>query len=288
MITPRSCIMRGNAMTEVIVALLALSPLLVGIPMLGKQLDIKHKAYDASRYSIWERTVWSNAGSTHRKADSDISLESLDRLFGDPRSGLISSQTIRELGVSENVLWRDGNHERLIIHRDGAFPMQLAMLSRSAPVEVGYELATGVAHGGGVLEPVAKALLLDHLDLERSGFVTSSLSVALRPMLPLAAHKARSLANTTELRDEPEPLAQRATAAILSDTWSAATESSLRRRIDEVTANELIAELERPSRLLGMQALGKGEPLYGEGQFGWDPDFRPSSSMLPASYLRRL
>jgi hypothetical protein len=36
-----------------------------------------------------------------------------------------------------------------------------------------------------------------------------------------------------------------------------------------------------------MQARGKGEPLYGEGQYGWDPDLRPRSTTLPAAYIDR-
>ena len=50
--------MSGNAMAEVLVALLGLSPLIAGIPLLGKQLDIKQKGYDCARYIAWERTVW--------------------------------------------------------------------------------------------------------------------------------------------------------------------------------------------------------------------------------------
>ena len=99
---------QGNATVEVIVALLAVSPFLVGIPLLGKQLDVKHKAYDAARYSAWERTVWSNVGTTHRKTDDDIYMESRDRVLGDPRSGLIPAAALREQGTGENALWRDG------------------------------------------------------------------------------------------------------------------------------------------------------------------------------------
>lgn len=277
--------MQGNATVEVIIALLALSPLLIGIPLLGKQLDVKHKIYDASRYSVWERTVWSNAGSTHRKTESEIALESLDRTLGDPRSGLISPQAIRELGVGENWLWRDAGHERMIIRRDGAAPLQLTIQEQPPPAGVGYVLAPAIAHGGGVLQLAAEILRLRHLDLERRGFSTSSLSVSLRPVLPTASRGARSLAHA-EPHEEPDVLVQRASAAILSDTWSPASESALRQSVDQVTANELIEALEAPGRPLGLLALGKGKPLYGEGRFGWDPDFWPGSNVLPASYLR--
>ena len=34
-----------------------------------------------------------------------------------------------------------------------------------------------------------------------------------------------------------------------------------------------------------MQALSKGGPLYGEGQYGWDPNLRPRSNALPSAYV---
>jgi hypothetical protein len=54
-----------------------------------------------------------------------------------------------------------------------------------------------------------------------------------------------------------------------------------------VTVNELIEQLELPGQPIGMQALGKGRQLFGEGQFGWNPDLRPRSSTLPAAYVDR-
>ena len=64
-------------------------------------------------------------------------------------------------------------------------------------------------------------------------------------------------------------------------------ENTMQRRVDYVTTNELIEELEQPGRAIGLQALGKGQPLYGEGQYGWDPDLRARSTALPAAYITR-
>jgi hypothetical protein len=82
-------------------------------------------------------------------------------------------------------------------------------------------------------------------------------------------------------------LAYAATAAVLSDSWSAADEGQLGGRVDDVTTNELIEMLELPARVIGMQAIGRGRPLYGEGQFAWDPDLRPRSTVVPSAYVRQ-
>jgi hypothetical protein len=55
--------------------------------------------------------------------------------------------------------------------------------------------------------------------------------------------------------------------------------------VDRITANELIEDLELPGRILSMQAPIKGGPLYGEGQYGWDPRLRPRSNALPSAYV---
>ncbi|MDZ7736787.1 MAG: hypothetical protein U5P41_12355 [Gammaproteobacteria bacterium] len=50
---------RGQAMVELaIIAAAILVPLLLLIPLLGKQIDLKHQTIQAARYQAWEYTVW--------------------------------------------------------------------------------------------------------------------------------------------------------------------------------------------------------------------------------------
>jgi hypothetical protein len=277
----------GNATVELIVSMLAVAPFLVGIPLLGKQLDVKHKAYDSARYSVWERTVWSSAGAANRKSDTDISLESRDRLLGDPRSGIIPIDRVRELGLSENPLWRDAEARRIVSHGSGATGFDLELAERPSPVDVGRWIAPGVAYGEGSAGRIGEALQLHHLGLNRHGLASASASIAVRPILARAFGESPSLGVATRRQRVEEELAQGASAAILSDTWSARDEHTMQRHVDDVTTNELIEEIERPGRAMGMQARGKGQPLYGEGQYGWDPDLRARSTVLPVSYVRR-
>ena len=276
---------RGNAMAETIVALLALSPFLVGIPLLGKQLDIKHKSYDSARYSSWERTVWRSDGASNRKTEDDITLEARDRTLGSPLAGVIDVETLRSDGITENPLWRDRQRKRLLNYENNEAPIQITYREQPTPVDVGYWLVPGIAYGSGLLGDVQRALHLDSLNLSQRTFARSSSVLGVRPALGELADRRISLGERATVESQREPLVLTATGAILSDTWSSRDEDAFRHRVDDVTVNELIEQLELPARPIGMQALGKGKQLFGEGQFGWDPDLRPNSSTLPAAYI---
>lgn len=277
----------GNAMAETLVALLALAPFLAGIPLLGKQLDVKHKTFDAARYSIWERTVWRSDGASNRKSEADITLEARDRALGDPRSGMLAVDALRAQGITENPLWRDRQRERLLDYEDDSAPLTLTHDERATPVDVGYFLVPGVAYGDGPIAAIASALQVDDLNLNRRAFATTSVAVGLRPALSQMADHPPTLGVRAETDARHAQLVQRAGGAVLSDTWSSNNENHFRGRVDDLTTNEFIEFLELPGRLIGLQALGRGQPLYGEGQYGWDPDLRPSSGTLPARYVTR-
>src|SRR5690606_7354377 len=125
----RGCDLRGSsgaAMTETVLALLALTPFIVGAPLLGKQLDIKHKSMDAARYGVWERTVWRSHGSSNRKGDLELLLELRDRTLGNPRAGITPVAHLQSHGISENPLWRDGQRRRLLDYEETGAPASVA------------------------------------------------------------------------------------------------------------------------------------------------------------------
>ena len=274
-------------MAEVIVGLLALTPFLLGIPLLGKQFDVKHKTFEAARYAVWERTIWRNDGLSNRKGSEDIAIEVRDRTLGHPGAGLLAAATLRTEGITENPLWRDTNDERLMDYRDDGAPVSIDQQQRNSPVEVGYQLVPGIAYGGGPLSTIAALLQVDDLRMNRQSLAHASVAVGLRPVLSAKTDQQVSLGSRDAQRSERAQLVQRANAAILSDTWSARDERNLGRRVDDLTTNELIEALELPGQTIAMQAIGKGKPLYGEGQFATQPDLSPRSTVLPSAYIAR-
>lgn len=274
-------------MAEVIVGLLALTPFLLGIPLLGKQFDVKHKTFDAARYAVWERTIWRNDGLSNRKGSEDIALEVRDRTLGHPGAGLLAAATLRSAGITENPLWRDAGNERLMDYRDDGTAVAIDQQQRNTPVEVGYQLVPGIAYGGGPLSSIAALLQVDDLRMNRQSFAHASIAVGLRPVLGEKADRQISLGSREAQQAERPQVVQRANAAILSDTWSARDEKNFGRRVDDLTTNELVEALELPGQLVAIQAIGKGKPLYGEGQFAAQPDLLPRSTVLPSAYITR-
>lgn len=274
-------------MAETLVALLALMPFLVGVPLLGKQMDIKHKTFDATRYAVWERTVWRSDGNSHLKSAEDITVETRDRVLGDPHTYVIDVQDLRGEGITENRFWVNRSRERLVSYENNTTGVAQQIDSSGAPVEVGYFLVPGLTYGDGVSGAVAELLRVSDLDLNRRAFARAQTRIEVRPFLSELAQKPPSLGHRDADETQHTALVQEAEGGILSDTWSATSESDFRNRVDYVTTNELIELLEMPARAIGALALGRGRPLYGEGQFAWEPDLRPDSADVPAAYIRR-
>jgi hypothetical protein len=280
------CSQRGTAITEVIVGLLALSPFLIGIPLLGKQLDVKHKSMDAARYSVWERTVWRSSGA-NRKEATDITLEARDRVLGDARARIVPTETLRTAGITENVLWRDAANQRLLAYQGDTQPVGIDQRNAREPVEIGYLFVPAFTYGGGIIGTAASVLQVNELGMDARTFASAEVNVSMRSVLSARAQAPVSLTREDPNEGAQQPLVQHAGGAILSDTWSSRDENEFGRRVDELTIDEMVETIELPSQALALAAAGRGEPLFGEGQYAWDPDLRPRSATLPRAYVEQ-
>jgi hypothetical protein len=72
---------RGQAMSELIVAMLAVLPLLLGVIYIGKYQDLKFSAVQASRYAAFDRVY--DPSSRHKTA-TVLAEETRARFFTDP------------------------------------------------------------------------------------------------------------------------------------------------------------------------------------------------------------
>ena len=144
--TSRRRIQEGTALTEFVVVAVVLTPLMFGIPMIGKMIDLKQTTVQASRYSAWETTV--NAGGTP--------AQTLDqRFFSD------ASAPINESAPAANSLW--GPQESLAADGNASTsPLAGSFMSATA-VEVGGDASmdTPSAYAPGSYNGVAYAPAAD-------------------------------------------------------------------------------------------------------------------------------
>ena len=263
----------GHAIAETIIGMLAFAPLLIGIPLLGKQLDIKQKIFEGARYDLWERTVWQSQGANNVKSVEVIARETRDRIMGNPLAGVLDPATMQDVGATENYLWRDSNNRPLLQAGGGNSPA-LKDSMQPSPVEVGKLFVKSAAHGSGAFSAL-KLSGWKSLELTRESFATTVVWAELRPEL---------------FRNPESTLAQTAQGAILTDTWSSRDEREFRQRVGNLTVNEAVWTVETPGMALG--ALGsKGKALTGEAQYGWGsgglskgPDVTTPSTVVPAEY----
>jgi hypothetical protein len=71
----------GQAMTELVIAMLVALPLVLGVIYVGKYEDLKHSAIQASRYTAFERVY--DPWAAH-KSDQVLAEETRARFFTDP------------------------------------------------------------------------------------------------------------------------------------------------------------------------------------------------------------
>ena len=82
---------RGSALTECCTLMAAMVPLMFGIPMIGKLIDLKQASVQASRYSAWETTVGQQSAPVNVNA----------RFFSDASAGIHSAAT----NPDSHALW---------------------------------------------------------------------------------------------------------------------------------------------------------------------------------------
>lgn len=266
----------GSALVETVILMTALVPLLLGIPLVGKYLDVKAAALEASRFAVWERTVWSDVSagwgeSENHKSSDRVRTEVSRYVIGHP-STLIDPEALPK----RNPLWVSHGQERMlhgvsVTHDDGTtkvLPAEVVQDSRGAPVGspvvdrfaegplLGTALSEATAAIGKQLGALASGCgpgldFNEGLGLSQNGFAEATITLPARNFIQ---------------RDAGTSLKFSSTAAILSNGWTATDVRTYRNRVDRLTVDELVACAVVPGRFtFAVISRGANTPLYGEG-----------------------
>lgn len=157
----------GSALTECIVLMLAMLPLLAGIPMLGKLVDVKNSSINASRYSAWEETI---------SPDGSVAPFVNQRFFKDSEAPIVT----RSIDVEENSLWGSDQHSASGLMVDTRIAIEdnsagLNSTDGEAPAIV-TSLGTGIEKAGEVLAGFSGT----QWELTGSGFRRAEVSARIK------------------------------------------------------------------------------------------------------------
>jgi hypothetical protein len=112
--TPRARRQRGQALTEFIVVALALVPLFLLMPMIGKYQDIAHATEMASRYVAFD-AIANNANSAGGFKDpAQLAAEVRRRFFSNADASIKTGDEAGDFNANRNLMWTDPQGEPLI------------------------------------------------------------------------------------------------------------------------------------------------------------------------------
>lgn len=153
---------RGAALTETFVLMLALTPIMFGIPMIGKLIDLRQTTVQASRYGAWEATV--------RGSDNGVPTDINDRFFSAPGVSINGDVS------APNPLWGRGAALPLAPTVNGQTAGSFGGIDQTAVVlkantgaGTGYTSAYDAGAGGAVALKVQKFV-------EKAGKVSSKVT----------------------------------------------------------------------------------------------------------------
>lgn len=115
---------KGQSITEFLVALLFLVPIILALPTLANMLSMQTEAYKAGRYVAWERTAYS---SSNVKTDNQLSLEIENRFMVNDQQGFGDTAAI-----GDQARWHDFKNNLNMYDAAKGIAMQVSQSSATA------------------------------------------------------------------------------------------------------------------------------------------------------------
>lgn len=243
----------GSALVEASVLMLVSLPLIYGVVMLGKVIDLKQTTEQASRYAVWESTVYAASGA-NGAAPAGI----MQRFFGAPTASL-QTQSI-EPGI--NPLW--GNTQT---PRANRFEKDTRVAIKTQAITADYQrdiaeptAAMSVGEQAGKSGEILDGLSGNSWGLTANGLVQANVGVEMD-------NSAWLNAGSAGCGGDQSSLCLNSSAVILVDGWSASNDAHSAERVRSLVPVSAIEPLGDAISLVG------NIPMFGElkglkGAFG--------------------
>ncbi len=238
----------GQSTLEFLVLALVLLPLLLIVPLLGKQLDIAQTAANASRYIAFEGMVHHGSSLWAWKSDAQLADEVRRRFFSASAAPIKTGDVAGDFAADRNPLWTDHRGDTLL----PSFAANVGATSRR----------------DDLMQP-AGAVFASGLGLDTHNLHTGSVRVKVADVAALTPFDALGLSIERH-------------TTVLVDPWSAsgpaAVRSTLRRepwRLDSPFPFGALEALSAPLKLIPLVLDGSRLPEIGHV----DPDRIPEDRL---------
>lgn len=209
--------LHGQGMVSFLVAAVFLFiPISLGINYLAKLGDARHKSYEAARYAVWERTVWSPSDATYNvKTTAEINNETVRRVFGRATLPLDShddkADGSSQLSLESNLtLWSLKGHRSSVLEPfDDGLYSSLTLTNNNI--------------SGGLSQAVNDIAAL--IDLNKRGFYSAGISFRL-------SRNSILVPELTMASPGSEYIEAGARSALLVEAWNAANKGEVEARVE--------------------------------------------------------
>lgn len=257
---------QGQALTEFLVASLAVVPLFLLIPMIGKYQDMAHNTLMASRYVAFDAITRNNRVNSW-KPEAQLAQEVQRRFFSNSRAPIKTGDAAGNFRSHRNGMWTDAFGNPLLRNFD-------------QDVRVSYGFGNGANHNAGFSgsrdgDPF---LLMGRFDLSRRGIYTANVAVTVAN-LPAGLR-------LIEPFDNINLVISRSTTVLL-DPWSGQGPQDVQNRLRDVVVNpgSLLANI-RPMTDLVVDGLDGRLLLLGNIRGPRLGDVQFWRDVVPADRLR--
>jgi hypothetical protein len=215
---------QGASTIEFVVLALAMVPLFLIMPLIGKYLDLSQTTEIASRYVAFEGTIRNTSSSW--KTDAELAMEVRRRFFSNSDAPVKTNDAAGNFPAHRNPLWTD---------------------HRGAPLLAKFEDDVSVATSIEGKNTPPAAVFAGSFGLPKENFYTGRVTVRPRNITGLAPFDSLGL------------VISRSTT-ILADAWTAASPAMVKSRIED-SASFLTPPY--PVKLLEVlgNTLGQAPPL---------------------------
>lgn len=131
----------GASTVEFLVVALAVVPLFIAMPLVGKYLDVMHSTEVASRYVAFEGTI-ANTSSAW-KSDASLAAEVRRRFFSNSDAPIKTNDVAGDFDAHRNPLWTDHRGDPLLAQFNADVSVTTEVSSNSAPAAAVFAGSSG-------------------------------------------------------------------------------------------------------------------------------------------------